>query len=203
MRAAGVLARRAATLAIVFTASALGARALVVRLVPPPPPPALPNPAAFNYTAAAQRFSGNLSSRAQGIMDFAADTEVLVLLRKADLVGCEDLGRQLRELKRAYGPRRVIHVFTDSVGPVEMYLHRERIGRVRVRALDPSAVMDEGRAIATPAALRVRRDGRVLEAVSHVRRAPNVRLQSFAQELSLSAPAQPAGADRGASAEIR
>jgi hypothetical protein len=172
----------------------------MARLAPPPPPPALPDPASFNYTAAAQRFSGNLSSRAQGMVDFAGDTEVVVLLREADLASCEDLGRQLRELKRVYGPRRAIHVFTDSVREVEMYLHRERIGRVRVRALDPSAVMNEGRAIATPAALRVRRDGRVLEAVSHVRRAPNVRLQSFAQELNLNADAQTTGVDRGAPA---
>lgn len=190
MSGAALLGRRAAVIGFVFVASAMGSRAVVARLVPPPPPPALPDPRAFNYEAAAERFAGQLSGPARRHVEFTSDTALVVLLRQADLASCEDLGRQLRELKRAYGPRRSIHVFTDSTHAVETYLRRERIGRVRVRALDPASVMGGGRAVTTPAVLLASRDGTVLQAVSHVRRAPNVRLQSFAQELNLALPVE-------------
>lgn len=174
-----------------FLVTAFGSRVVASRLMAPPPPPTLPRVESFDFGSGMRRFTGALSPRAhRDAAEGAAGSRVLaVVLRKADLATCEDLGRQLRTLRRAYGPARPVLVWTDDVDAVRRFMRREHLGRFTVRPLQPREVMGDGRDLATPAALLATTDGRVLEGVSHVRRAPNARLQSFAEELTLLRPA--------------
>jgi len=136
---------------------------------------------------ATARFTGHVSPPVAGLLD--RDTTLAVVLRGRDLKGCEDLGRQLRALRRA-APARQISVWTEEprVAEVRAFLHRERVSDVEVKPVNTGRVLDGGRTLATPAALLVLRDGHVLQGVSHPSRFPNMRLRSFAEELTLFPP---------------
>jgi hypothetical protein len=129
------------------------------------------------------RFTGTLSGRAAHDLAAAGNGSALaVVIRASDVRTCEDLGRQLRALRRAYGPQRTLTVWTDTAAALEAFVRQEHLARTVVRPLPPREVMADGRDLATPAAL-VAEDGRVVEGVSHTKRAPNARLRSFADEL--------------------
>lgn len=167
----------------------------VARMRAAPEPPPVPSVAEFDFDAGTARFAGRLSPPAVREMERlglgARDTALVVVLTEEDVLKCEDLGRQLREVRRAYGPDRPIMVWGDSAGTemLAAFLRRERIPRAVVGAVAPGAVLSDGEVVWTPAAILVTRDGRIVEGVSHTLRAPNVRLRSFAQELvSLRGP---------------
>jgi hypothetical protein len=156
------------------------------------PPAVLPQehtPAA--YDAATIRFTGRLGA---GGVDAAqalpGPSAVLVAVRGSDLVNCEDLGRQLRELSRAVPEGWGMGILVDAPGQEALakFLTRERIRGVPVFVADPAALLADGSKVATPAALVAGRDGVVRAGVSHPSRFRNVRSRSFAQELSLDDP---------------
>lgn len=175
--------RLCALFAATFAATAFATRAIASR-GKHVPPPALPRVESFDFDAGMKRFTGALSPRAT--RDLAARAEhgsaLAVVIRARDVRTCEDLGRQLRALRRAYGPERTLTVWADTVPALESFVRQEHLARTVVRPLPPREVMADGRDLATPAAL-VATGGEVVEGVSHTLRAPNARLRSFADEL--------------------
>jgi hypothetical protein len=136
---------------------------------------------------ATARFHGSLSEGARLLLTpDLADTSVVVVVAGRDLVGCEDLGRQMRRLRRAMGSGRPLLVWTElgSAGKVERFFRRERVPHVVVRETDIRRVL-HAVPVVTPAALLVRADGEVIQGISHPKRFPNMRLRSFAEELTL------------------
>lgn len=120
------------------------------------------------------------------------DETLLVVLNAEDLVGCEDLGRQLRRLGRAIKPRKMMLVTaaTDHER-VSHFLRRERVaGAVAdIVSLQLAGDMDEhmidGFTLVTPAAMVVDRHGRIVRGVMHPYKVKNYRAISFTEELGL------------------
>lgn len=179
----GGAARVAAVFAAAFAVTAFATRVVIARRGAAPPP-ALKQVESFNFDAGMRRFAGPLSAAAAAALAAPArDTALVMVIRGRDIVTCEDLGRQIRELHRAWGAEKTLVVLADTTAGVEAFLRAEHMARMVVRPLAPAAVMAGGGDVATPAALVVS-GGEVLEGVSHTLRAPNARLRSFAQELA-------------------
>jgi hypothetical protein len=108
----------------------------------------------------------------------------IVVLRGRDLRVCEDLGRQLRELRVAGGGARTIVVWTDqeSVPAVRAFLKREHLHSFLLRPVEVANLFESRTRPVTPAMLLLQPDDSVV-GISHPKRFPNVRLRSFAQEL--------------------
>lgn len=143
------------------------------------------------YDAALVRFDGRLSATvAPRVAALGAEDLVLVVLRRPDLITCEDLGRQLRELQRATGSGRSFAIMIDAAGaePLRRFLRSERIRDVPVLVGDPKDYVADRLSPATPAALLVDGTGRITRGISHPLRFANTRSRSFAQELGLSGP---------------
>lgn len=145
------------------------------------------------YDRATVRFAGRLGPGVmEAVRPLGWQSTVLVVLRGDDVRACEDLGRQLRELRRAVpdADGRGMAVLVDPAGEADLrlFLARERLPRVRVVTADPAGLLADGTAVATPAALVADGDGRVRAGVSHSTRFKNVRSRSFAQELPLAEP---------------
>ena len=108
----------------------------------------------------------------------------MVVLRGKDLLVCEDLGRQLRELRTSVRGVRDIIVWTDpdDVSEVRAFLEREHLRSVQLRSVELENLFEGRKRPVTPAVLFPRPDGSVI-GIAHPKRFPNVRLRSFAQEL--------------------
>ena len=111
---------------------------------------------------------------------------VAVLMTERAWKSCEDIGRQLRELRREASARGVPIVFwTDqkSYDAVATELHRERLTGIRLIALDDLGRRADGGSIMTPAVVHFDSDGRLISGVSYPVRHPNVRPVPFAAEI--------------------
>lgn len=111
-----------------------------------------------------------------------------IALRAADCFTCEDLGRQLRELRHARGAkdRAVVVVTTPSdLTVVRAWLRKERVIGVRLAAVDGGVQLIGAGPVPTPAVMLLDSVGGVERGVAHPVRVPNVRLISFAAELEL------------------
>ena len=121
-----------------------------------------------------------------------ADGEsVLVLLEGYDLGGCEDLGRQLRRLRIVANARTMFIAapMIDS-GHVSYFVHRERIANVALVVLpdgDWAQLLSRTNVTATPAAMVVGANGKIMRGVMHTSKVQNIRAASFAEELGLGA----------------
>lgn len=146
-------------------------------------------PTAEDLENATTFLSGRLSATARASLEVTGGAAtVVVLLREADWLNCEDLGRQIRELQRASrvrGHRLVVWSDPDEGTAIATHLRRERITPAQVVTLDLGAVIVDQTSISTPAAILVGSDGQIIRGVSHTIRFPNVRIRSFAQELGL------------------
>lgn len=125
----------------------------------------------------------------------ASIPEILVLLDSADIRACEDLGRQLRQLRNRAGPEMRVIVGTDSsaLRGVRTFARRERLRAAGFVALAAREVIAGQADLPTPAVLIVR-GNQVVAGVSHPRRFQNVRVRSFADELSAYLPSTSGGA---------
>lgn len=116
-------------------------------------------------------------------------TMLLLLLDSMDVRVCEDLGRQLREMRQRAGSGLPLIVLADSaaLGIVRAFARRERLNTASFVAIHPARVMAGDAYLPTPAVLIVQ--GRtVVVGVGHPRRFANIRLRSFADELSAYLP---------------
>lgn len=143
------------------------------------------------YDAAMRRFTGQVTPQVQAVVGTLKMRHiVLAVVTAADLAACEDLGRQLRELRRAVPdePGWGMAVLVDGAErtEVERFLRHERVSRVTVLEGDPHALLAGAEHPGTPAALVVDADGRIHAGVAHPLRVRNTRSRSFAQELGLS-----------------
>jgi hypothetical protein len=111
---------------------------------------------------------------------------ILVLLDSVDIRVCEDLGRQLRELRNRAGSMFPLVIVVDSAAlvPIATFVRRERLRPVSLMALGTGSVIAGMARVPTPAALVIHAGSGVVAGVSHPRRFPNVRVHSFADELS-------------------
>ncbi|MEW5926277.1 MAG: hypothetical protein AB1941_02205 [Gemmatimonadota bacterium] len=142
---------------------------------------ALPSDAAYDSatTFVRERLSGPVHRSVEGMA-----TAWIVVLRGRDLLVCEDLGRQLRELRAADGGARNVLVWTDheDLPAVRAFLKRENLRSLQLRSVQVENLFESRTKPATPAVLLLQRNDSVL-GIAHTRRFPNVRLRSFAQEL--------------------
>jgi len=147
-----------------------------------------PVPTAAALDSATLRLRGELTTSARvQLKRITGDRAViLVLLDSADIRVCEDLGRQLRELRNRVGSTFPLVIVADSEALVQVraFARRERLRPAGLAALDPGNVIDGATGVPTPAALVVHRGSAAAAGVSHPRRFPNVRVRSFADELS-------------------
>jgi hypothetical protein len=146
------------------------------------------------YDAAMRRFGGRVSPHVQAAVGTLRKPHtVLVAITAADLMTCEDLGRQLRELRRAVPdePGWGMAVLIDDAGrpELERFLRREHVSRVTVLGGGTGALLAGAEHPGTPAALVLDSGGRIHAGVSHPLRVRNTRSRSFAQELGLSGAA--------------
>ena len=140
------------------------------------------------YAAATKGVSGGVTAAARRLISVQPGTSPVVALvvRGSDIDKCEDLGRQLRALRRALAPQQELLVWGDSAHAKVLgdYLRLERVANVRVQLLDAGNVMRDGEPLPTPAVLIVARDGELVAGVAHPVRFANARFNSFAEELS-------------------
>jgi hypothetical protein len=191
--------RDAALFVGVLALAAAGSHAAARALAPSVPPAVLPTQ---EHVDDLVRFTGALTGAAADQVRRAsgsAEESLVVLLASRDLATCEDLGRQLRELHRAYGAERPFVVLADEkdAGPVRDFIEFERLGRARMAVTDGRIFPDEPSPY-TPAAMLVRRSGEVVAGAAHLSRAPNVRLRSFADHLGLISENEVGFAEGGA-----
>ena len=145
------------------------------------------------YDAAMKRFTGRVTPQVQAaVRTLRQPHTVLAVVTAADLLTCEDLGRQLRELRRSVPdePGWGMAVLVDAAGrpELERFLRRERVPRVAVLEGDPGALLAGAEHPGTPAAMVVDGEGGIHAGVSHPLRVRNTRSRSFAQELGLPGP---------------
>ena len=142
--------------------------------------PAGPTPA--QYRAATVTVRGSLGAEAYARLRTEADSAaLLVVLHAEDLRACEDLGRQLREVRAAFPAFPLIAVTEPaSISEVQRFLRRERLP-ASVAGLRPELLVAGHPDLATPAVLR--REGGGVVGTSHPLRFQNVRVRSFAAEL--------------------
>jgi len=119
-----------------------------------------------------------------------AGAVVVVLLDTADIRVCEDLGRQIRELRTRADPAPLI-VAADTAAMVfvRAFARREHLRPAGFAALIPGNLLVDGVRVPTPAALVVHTGSADVVGSSHPRRFANVRVRSFADELSPYLPA--------------
>lgn len=144
---------------------------------------------AADYRSATNYSQGVLTAHAAKTVRRGRDSAslaVVLVVRGSDVRTCEDLGRQLRELRRALGPTRPIIVLTDS-SSVEMvgnFLALEHVASVSVAAESLTNLYSEPITLAMPAVLLVDWRDSVVQAVSHPQRFPDARVRSFSSELT-------------------
>lgn len=160
---------------------------------PRPAPPAARPVTAAMLDSATVSLHGRLTPAARAALGIATEGSpvLLVVLDSADIRVCEDLGRQLRELRNRAGPSLPLVVVTDSAAlvPIRTFARRERLHPAGFVALGAGTLIDGRTRIPTPAALVLDRDGSAVAGTGHPRRFSNIRLHSFADELSASLPA--------------
>ncbi len=140
---------------------------------------ALEQPTLARYDSATMFFEGALTDTASALL---GDGEfVLVVLQKPDVLACEDIGRQLREV--AFGRRLPMKVAVDesSVAAVSRFLRRERLDAVIV-PIAPEQIVETFSALPTPSVLLVT-NRRIAAGVAHPARFANARVRSFHEEL--------------------
>jgi hypothetical protein len=113
----------------------------------------------------------------------ATDTAIAIVLTAEDCLTCEDLGRQLRELRRATALPVVIAAESISAPVVATFLEREHLIAVPVVALPHASVLADGRRFSTPAAFIVALSTGDLAGISHTKRFKYARARSFRDEL--------------------
>ncbi|HEX6747836.1 MAG TPA: hypothetical protein VF092_11135 [Longimicrobium sp.] len=199
--------RRLAPLSVALLLAAGGwtaARAVRLALAAPAPAPRPParTPEAMEalYDSGTAAFTGTLAPAAAATVAARAGggPALLVLLRGGDVVRCEDLGRQLRELRRAAGAGVPLVVWADTAGAAEVgaFLRREKLRDAAVVAGELGRVFARGGTAATPAVL-VAGGGGEVRGIAHPRRFTNLRLRSFAVEMqAMLPPGQGGGAGR-------
>jgi hypothetical protein len=108
-----------------------------------------------------------------------------VLLRSVDLENCEDLGRQLRELRSDRLRAEQFEIWTplENVEAITAFARTERIDVHRVRGIELERAFSMTNIVSTPAALVLSPNGEILAGVSHLTVVPGARIISFADEL--------------------
>jgi len=126
------------------------------------------------------------NARAALVESTRGGAAILVLLDSVDIRVCEDLGRQLRELRYRAGPTLPLIIGTDSaaLAPIRAFARRERLRPSAFASLDAREVIEGMARLPTPAALVIYRGSAEVAGISHPLRFPNVRVRSFADELS-------------------
>jgi hypothetical protein len=182
-------------LVLVLTASGAFAvaRLAAATLEKDPPPPVQVQYTEADYAAATQAVDRPLSPGAREVLRAgspAGGPVMLFLVRDKDRRACEDLARQLRELRRRAPAdmRLVVWTPADARDAMETFLRTERIRVAALQAVDVDSVFGAGTRVVTPATLVVSEDGRA-RGVAHSKRFPGSRPRSFATELGF-APAR-------------
>lgn len=140
------------------------------------------------YVRATTVYQGRLSGPAAKLLRDVRQSgrlAVVVVLRAKDAETCEDLGRQLRELRRAIGPERPLLIFAEPSNglPIANFARSERLANVRIAEIALETVLAGNASPVTPLVLLVDEADSVVEGVAHPLRFPDARVRSFASEL--------------------
>jgi hypothetical protein len=152
-----------------------------------PPPPAEVTYTEAEYAAATQVVEQRLAPWAQQALregKHASGPVLLFLVRDADRRSCEDLSRQLRELRRR-APRDlplVVWTGKNDTAPMEAFFRRERVEVAVLEGVEIDSLFAGGDPVVTPATVVVGEDG-MARGIAHSARFPGTRPRSFAQEL--------------------
>lgn len=115
---------------------------------------------------------------------------LLVVLDSADVRVCEDLGRQLRILRRRAGPTLPLVVVTTpgALPTMRVFARREQLRLAALIEVGATELLVGTARVPTPAALVVRKEDLNVVGVAHPRRFRNIRIRSSADELSAALP---------------
>jgi len=138
-----------------------------------------------------ETLSGKVTSEAYAavVFEVGGGPHALVLaLRARDSFTCEDLGRQLREVRHALRgrdtPLILVTPASDSQA-VRVWLRRERVSPTHWLILDPNHLLADRDSLATPALVLADGDGKILRGIAHPERVRNTRTRSFVHEMGL------------------
>ncbi len=151
--------------------------------VPSVDPSQTPEPDFDSATARISGMAGAALMEALRRHNGSADSVIAIVLTAEDCLTCEDLGRQLRELRRATPLPVVIAAESLSAPVVATFLDREHLVTVPVVALPHASVLADGRRFTTPAAFIVTLGSGELAGISHTKRFKYARARSFRDEL--------------------
>jgi hypothetical protein len=199
MSRAASIQRVGAVLAVVFTAGWIGARVFVgeeqSRASPPAFAPQELSAAALDSATVSVRGQLTTASMARLAPVLGDESAVLVVLDSADVRVCEDLGRQLRVLHRRIGAALPLVVVTapGALAGIRTFARREHLAPAAFVGIRSAELMVGNSGLPTPAAVVLRGGGSTVAGVAHPRRFRNVRIRSFADELSADLPGEPGG----------
>jgi hypothetical protein len=190
VRAKTTVARGLALVLVASGAWVVGHLAAATAEGPPPPTPVEITYTEKQYEGATERIAGRLAPWAHQALrseGAGAGSTMLFLVRDRDRRSCEDLARQLRELRRSAPAelRMVVWTGKGDTGPIEAFLRQERIRVEAVQGVEIDSVFGAGTRVVTPTTLVVAPDG-LARGVAHTRRFPGTRPRSFAAELGFS-----------------
>lgn len=130
-------------------------------------------------------FSGQLPRRS---LSAEANEQVVLIVSGTDILSCEDLGRQVRELVRTQldpeGLELTVWAYDDAEGDVARFVKNERLRTGAVLSVHPEDVL--GTAPRTPAVVVVDRTGKYY-GLSYLNRTRLVRSSSFADLIDVGA----------------
>ncbi|MDZ7779498.1 MAG: hypothetical protein U5R14_06090 [Gemmatimonadota bacterium] len=117
-----------------------------------------------------------------------ASEQVVLIVSGVDVLSCEDLGRQVRDLIRTQvepaGLELTVWRYDDASGDVERFIREERLRVGDVQPVNPEKVL--GTTPTTPAVVMLDGAGRYA-GVSYLNRTSLVRTTSFVDLLDISA----------------
>lgn len=172
-----------------FLASAGIGHVVSGRLTRPTPDQALALYTREQYAAATHVVEGELRAETVPVLrEYVAANgtgAVLVIMRADDIRQCEDLGRQIRALRRATQAHVPMVAIADAADTslVRDFLRIQRIANISIVPVAPSALLSDNDQLPTPAVLILDAQGATVSGVAHPVRFPNARFRSFAEEL--------------------
>jgi hypothetical protein len=178
--------RLGALLGVVMAGGWLAARHFSAAEARPATPPGPPTAAAFD--AATVQVRGSLTAAARRRLASAVNPRgaVLVILDSMDVRVCEDLGRQLRVLHARTGAilPLVVTAPPPALPTIRAFVHGEHLRPAALIDLPMEELFAGHVNVPTPAAVVIHAGDWSFAGVAHPRRFRNLRMRSFADELS-------------------
>jgi hypothetical protein len=182
--------RVGALLGVVMAGGWIAARHFSATEARSSPPPGSPTLAALDSATVVVRGSLTAAARQRLAPSASSRGAILVILDSADVRVCEDLGRQLRVLRGRTGPALplVVTAAPAALPTIRAFAHREHLRPAALIDLRAEELFVGYDKVPTPAAVVVYAGEWSFAGVAHPSRFRNIRIRSFADELSADLP---------------